>query len=80
MAYKLNIHLSSQKLHMGFGPIKLTTTDLPIYDGDYAVSPDLKSKKLDTAGKAMRNDLIVKEIPFWKVDNLSGSTIIIGGL
>lgn len=51
-----------------------------IYDGSYEITPSSSEQKLDTAGKRLLDDVVVKEIPYAETSNLSGGyTAIIGG-
>ena len=62
------------------GPIGVVEADVPIYDGDYAITPDVDGQTVGTAGKMMRDDLTVEAIPYFDVSNVSGgSTVYIGG-
>ena len=42
-------------------PVKIT--DLPVYDGEYEVTPTQETQVLDTALKAMSGNIIVNPIP-----------------
>lgn len=49
------------------------------YKGQYEVTPKVEEQTLLTAQKVMRNDIKIKEIPFFEVSNNSGGkTIFIG--
>ena len=53
--------------------------DIEEYKGSYEVTPQVVGQTLPTANKAMRNDVKIKEIPFFKVSNNSGgNTVFIG--
>lgn len=54
--------------------------ELPVYSGDYAVTPKAdESTTLPTAQKYMTQNVNVKKIPYYEVDNAAGgSTIYIG--
>ena len=50
------------------------------YAGVYDVRPETYPQTLYTAGKVMREDVTVRAIPYYEVDNAAGgNTIIIGG-
>lgn len=49
------------------------------YKGDYTVTPRVSEQKLATAEKLLKNDVVVKEIPYAEVSNLTGGkTVTIG--
>lgn len=53
--------------------------DLPKYSGSYTVTPLIRESKLETQGKVMTDDVIVKSIPYQEVSNISGGkTAVIG--
>lgn len=58
---------------------KWTVAELSVYSGDYAVTPTVDGQTLETARKLMSDDVNVKPIPYYDVDNTSGgSTVYIG--
>lgn len=50
--------------------------DVPVYTGDYTVTPDVVEQVLKTAQKKMAADVTIKKIPIWEVSNSSGGTTI----
>lgn len=50
--------------------------DVPVYTGDYTVTPDVVEQTLKTAQKKMTADVAIKKIPIWEVSNASGGTTI----
>lgn len=49
------------------------------YEGEYTVTPALSAQSLPTAGKTMREDVQIREIPIESVSNTAGGqTVIIG--
>lgn len=68
------------------GDIKLDFKDKVIiggqyqeYEGEYEVTPRTVTQVLPTKEKNMKNDVTVKEIPFYEVGNLqNGKTVYIG--
>ena len=46
------------------------------YDGEYEVIPRVDSQTLPTKKKVMKDDLTIKEIPFFDVSNNSGGTTV----
>lgn len=54
---------------------------LPVYDGDYAVTPTATGQTLNTKKKIMSDDVHIQPIPFFEVSNTSGgNTVYIGTL
>ena len=54
--------------------------DYPIYDGSYIVTPEIEAFVLPVKEHAMRDDLIIREIPYYETSNDKGGyTAIIGG-
>ena len=50
------------------------------YEASYEIEPKTNSQKLDTKNKTMRDDLIIKPIPYYEVSNTAnGITVTIGG-
>lgn len=59
--------------------IETLSQDYEIWNGNYTVTPAIIDQILDTQGKVMRNNVVVKEIPYSEVSNTSGgSTVRIG--
>ena len=50
----------------------------PTYSGDYNIIPKTQSQTLETKNKLMRDDLSIKEIPYYETSNPYGETIYIG--
>jgi len=49
------------------------------YSGDYVVKPaPFLEQTLETNNKLMQDNVVVLEIPYYEVSNISGKTIIIG--
>ncbi len=56
---------------------KYTLTELPKYDGTYEVTPQTNTPvTLNTAEKYLSEDVTVKKIPYYEVDNESGGTTV----
>lgn len=49
---------------------------LPVYDGDYAVTPAVEAQTMKTKGKAMADDVTVHGIPVFEVSNASGGSTV----
>ena len=55
------------------------TGEHDVYEGEYIVTPQVEQQTLQTAQKLMQADVLVKEIPYAEVTNLSnGKTVTIG--
>ena len=53
--------------------------DVPEYQGVYDVTPKVVEQRMETKNKVLRDDVIIKSIPFFNVSNTSGgSTVYIG--
>lgn len=59
---------------------KAETAGLSIYSGEYEVLPETEQQTLATSNKYLKEDVVIKSIPFYEVSNdHDGETIIIGG-
>jgi hypothetical protein len=50
--------------------------DVPLYEGDYEVTPKVSEQTLPTAKKLMSEDVTIKEIPYFEVGNNSGGNTV----
>lgn len=50
--------------------------DVPLYEGDYEVTPKVSEQTLPTAEKLMSEDVTIKEIPYFEVGNNSGGDTV----
>lgn len=49
-----------------------------VYDGQYEINPKADTATtLNTSGKTLLNDVVVKKIPYFETSNLSGYTVYI---
>lgn len=56
-----------------------STGEYDVYEGDYIVTPKVVQQTLPTAQRLMQADVLVKEIPYAEVTNVSnGKTVTIG--
>ena len=53
--------------------------NLPYYEGSYDITPKVIPQKMETKNKAMREDVLIRQIPYEAVSNGTGTTITIGG-
>ena len=51
---------------------------LPDYTGEYEITPTVEAQTLNTKNKTLRDDLEIKEIPYFETSNEYGNTIYIG--
>lgn len=65
-------------LNIDFGIVMERDIQYDYYDGSYEVTPKINAQSLNTAEKVMREDLKVKSIPYYEVDNTKGTTVYIG--
>lgn len=45
---------------------------LPIYGGEYEITPSVNSQSLDTKNKLLKEDIYIDAIPYSEVTNKSG--------
>lgn len=58
----------------------IPTGELPLYTGEYEVTPKVTEQTLETAMRSMDSDVTIHAIPYYEVDNIyQGQTVIIGG-
>lgn len=51
---------------------------VPLYDGDYVVTPKTTAQTLPTANTRMAEDVSILQIPYFEVSNQTGKTVYIG--
>lgn len=57
----------------------ISTPVIPIYDGEYTVTPHFFEQTLETRDKMMTDDVTVEIIPAYEVPNIAGGlTVTIG--
>lgn len=72
---------SKASFHVQFGEIHTVEVDvsgMPVYDGDYTITPKVDAQTLATKDTRMRDDVTIKAIPYFETSNDSGTTIFIG--
>lgn len=70
-----------QVFKVSFGSVQHITKYVggELYAGDYTVTPKIEEQEMQTKGKVMTENIMVKSIPFFNVSNTSGgSTVYIG--
>ena len=77
----MQVNVESPSLPMELGTaINVKIVDAPVYEGEYVVTPKAEAQTLETAERMMEDNVVVLEIPYAEVSNLSGGyTVIIGG-
>lgn len=67
-------------LGIDFGSIQYVTKgEASPYEGEYIVTPKVQQQTMPTKDKTLKDDILVKEIPFFNVSNTSGGdTVYIG--
>ena len=60
------------------GELKLNGAEYTDYSGDYGITPKSYNQILQTKNKVLRENLQVKEIPYYETSNEYGKTIYIG--
>ena len=82
MNMKFEFMTSDQSFDCEFDSvIIMENRDFPYYEGAYEVTPDVSEQKLETKQKIMRDDVIIKEIPFFETSNNTvGTTVYIADL
>lgn len=48
--------------------------DVPLYEGEYGVTPKVTEQTLPTAQKFLARDVTIEKIPYFEVSNNSGGT------
>lgn len=79
LSFETQIASDSEVFSFGCDNVYEVVKDVETYDGDYIVTPMITSQSLDTTGKLMTKDVVIKEIPFFETSNNEGGhTIYIG--
>lgn len=50
-----------------------------IYNGDYIITPKIIEQSVKTRSKLMKDNVVVKAIPYFETSNQTGKTVYIGG-
>ena len=50
-----------------------------LYQGDYIITPKIRSQNMNTKNKKMEENVTVLAIPYYETSNLTGKTVYIGG-
>lgn len=62
-----------------FGEFIKVYDDVPLYDGEYEVTPRVNEQTLPTAQRFLARDVKIEKIPYFEVSNSSGGkTVSIG--
>lgn len=79
----IEIHVKPNSLHVDLEVTEYIGGSCPVfehYNGEYEVIPNTKDQEMETRGKIMDENVIVKKIPTYEVSNDSGTTFIVGGI
>ena len=75
----IRLNINPQKIGMKIGQAIVVSVGGDLYEGEYEVTPKISSQTLATAKKLMKDDVIIKSIPYFDVSNpAGGQTIYIG--
>lgn len=59
--------------------IEVEGLDIERYKGDYIITPmAYDEQELETKNKLLEDNITVKEIPYYQVSNIDGTTVYIG--
>lgn len=59
--------------------IEVEGLDIERYKGDYIITPmAYDEQELETKNKLLEDNITVKEIPYYRVSNVDGTTVYIG--
>ena len=72
--------VTNQNLRVEFDSVQTVSTPVEIeaYSGPYNVTPKTEPQTLKTADKRMTDDVSIKAIPYYEMDNQKGTTVFIG--
>lgn len=74
----IRLSVKKPQISLRAEPATLVTTGGKPYEGAYEVTPTVEGFTLPTARKVMSEDLTVKRIPYFEMDNTVGTTVFIG--
>lgn len=76
----LRVIEGSQRIRLNVEQVRVVYADMPEYEGEYTVIPQAyDATVLATRNKAMADDVIVMEIPYYETTNPQGGyTVNIG--
>ena len=57
--------------------MRIVASSVADYDGSYVIIPKVESQTMPTENKRMAHDVLVREIPYYEVSNVSGTTVYI---
>lgn len=76
---RLRLNVNSPKIGMKVDKAVIVSVGGESYEGEYEVTPKVLSQTLPTAKKLMKDDVMIKAIPYFDVSNhAGGQTIYIG--
>jgi hypothetical protein len=78
LSSNLSITGSLSSTNQLVGGLNLNGSVYADYSGDYEITPRVESQTLPTKNKVLRDNMEVKEIPYYETSNEYGNTIYIG--
>lgn len=82
MRFEVQFKQTNQKLSVGstFKDLQkvIERPDVELYTGNYEVTPKTETQTLETKDRFMVDDVTVKSIPYFEMDNNKGTTVFIG--
>ena len=73
----LNEEINIDKIELDV--IEVEGLDIERYRGDYIITPlAYEEQELETRNKLLEDNITVKEIPYYRVSNIDGTTVYIG--
>ena len=71
---------NTSRVKADFGELfRVAVDDLPVYEGNYLVTPAVADQTLQTAHYLMSDDVTIEKIPYYEVsNNAGGATVTIG--
>ena len=86
----MRVNISSRGINVNFGTKKIQANisnvervpiegNYKMYEGEYNITPlAFEQQELETKNKILEDNLIVKEVPYFEVSNIQGTTVYIG--
>lgn len=68
----------STGFQVDFGSVqRVEVPDVPVYTGDYTVTPKVDAQTLATKSKRMTDNVQIKGVPYFETSNDTGTTVFI---
>lgn len=79
MTFDVGMSIGDGSFSPAFDSIQPLTQDAEAYQGPYDVTPSVRRQHLETKDRLMRDDVTIREIPYFETSNdEGGNTIYIG--